>query len=68
MLEYREIFRFRRDNNIVVVIKWLRMIIFHDNGDDIAKVIGNVVPVHATKEYRRVGIAPPIPNLDNRWK
>jgi len=44
------------------------MIIFHDNGDDIAKVIGNVVPVHATKEYRRVGIAPPIPNLDNRWK
>jgi hypothetical protein len=42
------------------------MIRVHDDGDETAKVICNVVPVPATKECRRVGIAPPIQNLDNR--
>ena len=44
------------------------MIRIHDDGDETAKVGGKVVPVPTTKEYRRVGIAPPIPNLDSRWK
>ena len=39
---------------------------FHDDGDETAKIGGKVVPVSTTKEYRRVGIAPPIHNLDSR--
>jgi hypothetical protein len=44
------------------------MIRFHDGADETAKVGGKVVPLSTTKEYRRVGTAPPIPNLDSRWK
>jgi hypothetical protein len=44
------------------------MIRFHDEGDETTKVTGKVVAVHATKKHRRVGIAPPIPNFDNKWK
>jgi hypothetical protein len=44
------------------------MIRFHDDGEETAKVRGKVVPVPTTKEYIRVGIASPIPNLDSRWK
>ena len=44
------------------------MIIFHDDGDGTANVGGKVVPVPTTEEYRRVVIAPPIPNLDSIWK